>query len=155
MRRCGRDVRWIALVAVVLATVLAPGCCPAVRRLYDGPARPDAEVAVIRAAQASLGIDSVDGQGTICFPDTPASEVRVLPGQHRVQARWSDPSVSLGPGHFAVAHLEFEALGGHGYRIVPEPLSDQVSFRVEDEATGRVVAGATATRETDWTARNF
>ena len=121
----------------VLLAAAVVGCAPATTRLYEGPARPDHEVAVIAEAPGTrAGVYAIDDQRAA------GKSWAVLPGLHVV---WVDFQVLPHGGDrtrtiWSYCRIEFVAAPGGAYRVesfaMPEseegPRSEAVGARIVD-----------------------
>jgi hypothetical protein len=127
---------WYAYVAVLgLAAAGATSCVsPPARQsypLYPGPARPLAEIAVLRLGDARVaridGLTAAQGDWT---------EVHLLPGRHRIE--WTDRHAEDGStqasleGREAIRRMVVDLEAGHTYSL--RSRHDQA---VIDETTAR------------------
>jgi len=152
------------LLGLVLCLALLLPACTA--RMYEGPALPDTEVAVIDGheshgiavmvvwvipapvPQHRTSVLSVDGR-----PRDLGTDVEVLPGPHRVKVRYTRAP----DANFCVAgsyglgvcveedmtyelEIEFAAEAGHRYRVLAERQGRNYIW-VEDTDSGQLVAG--------------
>jgi hypothetical protein len=77
------------LAATALAVLAGGGGGCGAQRAYSGPARPDAEVAIIQAKPYGIAVRAVDGRPV---PSSLNGTVQVLPGAHvlSLEARWKN-----------------------------------------------------------------
>ena len=150
-------VRGLLPVLVVLALLLS--AC--VAKLYEGPERPNSEIAAIDrwhshdwvvlmmgilpipvSARHETNVFNIDGKRPCCY------RFHVLPGQHIADVRYvRKPYVALCSlsdclgGYAATLSISFTAEAGHEYRIPAERSDERNWIWVEDITTGKVVAG--------------
>jgi hypothetical protein len=162
-------LRTSAAAGAVLIAVVA-GCAtekPQLRNVYDGADLGQERIAIVRSDQM-VGMFSerlqwvrfmaVDGKPLNGGWD---GEIAILPGPHTLRLRFSqDTSDSMGGllgsligqateeavGARGMADLSLEALAGHSYIVKYKAgfmlKENPVSYWIEDQATGAVVAGS-------------
>lgn len=92
------------------------GCASSYRRVYDGPALPRNEIAVIWANSEPLG-GYLSPSFTDDEPTPMATLLEVRPGHHRLCISWVTQSGGTTAGSKDCAMLDFEALPGHTYEL--------------------------------------
>jgi hypothetical protein len=138
-------VRTLVLYAALCVGLAA--CAGAPRetfayKLYPGPARPAAELAVVRLGDAHHVL--FDGR-PVAQADWTAAHL--LPGRHRIE--WQSEfgvSVMLEPSGWVTGGdaAEVELMAGRTYVLRADRTTgygDRLYFWIEDAATGAVVAG--------------
>lgn len=141
------SLRWLAGSTLWLAVAVLAGCAAGstetfAYKLYPGPIRPAAELAILRLGDAQAV--EIDGRPVAQGDWT---EVHLLPGLHAV--RWQTEflvSVMVEPSGFATggqeAAVQLEA--GHVYVLRSDRttgLGYRMYFWIEDADDGQVVAG--------------
>jgi len=132
-----------SLLPVCVAVVACASWPEATYKLYPGPARPSAELVVVRLGDANAA--EFDGRVAL---RRDWSEVQLLPGTHAV--RWQTEfgvSAMLEPSGIVTgdAAHEVELLAGHTYTLKADRTTGstrQLFFWLRDETTGTVVAGS-------------
>ena len=149
--------RCLPPVLIVLALLLS--ACAA--QMYEGPERPNSEIAIIDSehyhdwmvmmmgilpvpvvAKHYTKVLEIDGDHEIGY------RFHVLPGQHIADVQYvRKPYVALCSysdclgGYAAILSIGFTAEAGHEYRIPAERSDERNWIWVEDITTGKVVAG--------------
>jgi len=140
-----RSLRRSARVCLgVLLIALCEGCAVQHVQMYDGPARPTDQQAIVKAAETIDGqhvqIQSVDGVATTPPLSSPLnrgfpSSVSVLPGRHTIQfTLWIN-------NLYVDADLWWIAQAGGTYVIRHESKGYQARIWIEDASTGQSVGG--------------
>jgi hypothetical protein len=132
-----------SLFPVCVALVACASLPQATYKLYPGPARAPAEIAVVRLGDANAA--EFDGRVAL---RRDWSEVQLLAGTHAV--KWQTEfgvSAMLEPSGFVTgdAAYEVELLAGHTYTLKADRMKGstrQMFFWLRDETTGAVVAGS-------------
>jgi hypothetical protein len=131
----------LGLTALLAACASGPGETHAYK-LYPGPARPPAGLAIVRMGDA--GRAEFDGRAASGGDWT---EVHLLPGEHRI--RWQSEfgvSVMIEPSGFATGGNEARVTlaAGHVYSLRADRTTGpgyRIYLWIRDETTGENIAG--------------
>ncbi len=145
-------MRFVWLIASILASLVLASCASTVLQGYEGPARPNDETALISTRRASTQtLGTYLGNANIVSVQSPhgtlptnSRSARVLPGETCIGVRAGSSTVAS-----MTAELCFEAYAGSTYEI--RVLSAGTQQDLEDSAGGqRAVQNASSTVTRIW-----
>ncbi|MFQ5915970.1 MAG: hypothetical protein ACE5JS_22575 [Nitrospinota bacterium] len=139
--------------------MLTAGCATATLKMYEGPEKPRAMVAVITNKQWGMWIKNVDGKDVEVASHRALfleySSVAVEPGEHRLGVSYD--TVNQEQDFIYVYHKDFSLKvtlkGGHTYAVEfitsGGPYKPFMRVWVEDSSTGEKMASASGIVETE------